>query len=118
MAGRRIAIFGLPVVAAGGYYFYAAGGDSKVAQKKAERLSLGNHKILELYRLIANYRRCRKRQSVIERPERLLRGSEEARRRMGTGRGLQDRSHRMLACLPAFRFALLFQLTRKPHIGG
>ena len=44
MAGRRIAIIGLPVVAAGGYYFYAAGGDSKVAQKKAERLSFGGHK--------------------------------------------------------------------------
>lgn len=38
MAGRRIAYVGLPVAAIGGYYFYAAGGDSKVAQKKAERL--------------------------------------------------------------------------------
>ncbi|CAF9937035.1 hypothetical protein IMSHALPRED_010993 [Imshaugia aleurites] len=36
MAGRRIAIVGIPVAAIGGYYFYAAGGDSKVAQKKAE----------------------------------------------------------------------------------
>lgn len=44
MAGRRIAYVGLPVVAIGGYYFYAAGGDSKVAQKKAERLFTDNHK--------------------------------------------------------------------------
>lgn len=44
MAGRRIAYVGLPVVAIGGYYFYAAGGDSKVAQKKAERRFTGNHK--------------------------------------------------------------------------
>lgn len=44
MAGRRIAIVGIPVAAIGGYYFYAAGGDSKVAQKKAERLSTGNDK--------------------------------------------------------------------------
>ena len=44
MAGRRIAYVALPVAAAGGYYFYAAGGDSKVAQKKAERLSIGTHK--------------------------------------------------------------------------
>lgn len=43
MAGRRIAYIGLPVAAIGGYYLYAAGGDSKVAQKKAERLSTGNH---------------------------------------------------------------------------
>ena len=57
MAGRRIAIFGLPVVAVGGYYFYAAGGDSKVAQKKAERSSFGGHKKFELYRLTPNYRR-------------------------------------------------------------
>ena len=44
MAGRRIAYIGLPVAAVGGYYLYAAGGDSKVAQKKAERLFTGNHK--------------------------------------------------------------------------
>lgn len=44
MAGRRIAYIGLPVAAVGGYYLYAAGGDSKVAQKKAERLSTGNRK--------------------------------------------------------------------------
>ena len=56
MAGRRIAIIGLPVVAVGGYYFYAAGGDSKVAQKKAERLFFGDHKEFELYRLTLNYR--------------------------------------------------------------
>ena len=42
MAGRRIAYIGLPVAAVGGYYLYAAGGDTKVAQKKAERLSTGN----------------------------------------------------------------------------
>lgn len=44
MAGRRIAYVGLPVAAIGGYYFYAAGGDSKVAQKKAERLFTDNRK--------------------------------------------------------------------------
>lgn len=44
MSGRRIAYVGVPVVAIGGYYFYAAGGDTKVAQKKAERLSTGDHK--------------------------------------------------------------------------
>ena len=43
MAGRRVAYIGLPVAAIGGYYLYAAGGDSKVAQKKAERLSTDNH---------------------------------------------------------------------------
>ena len=44
MAGRRIAYIGLPVAALGGYYLYAAGGDSEVAQKKAERWFTGNHK--------------------------------------------------------------------------
>lgn len=44
MAGRRVAYIGLPVAAIGGYYLYAAGGDSKVAQKKAERLSTSNPK--------------------------------------------------------------------------
>ena len=56
MAGRRIAYVALPVAAAGGYYFYAAGGDSKVAQKKAERLSIGTLKesfeLPSLYELI------------------------------------------------------------------
>ncbi|KAF6229715.1 hypothetical protein HO173_011362 [Letharia columbiana] len=36
MAGRRIVYVGLPVAAIGGYYLYAAGGEPKVAQKKAE----------------------------------------------------------------------------------
>ena len=43
MAGRRIAYVAVPVAAVGGYYFYAAGGDSKVAQKKAERSCIGAH---------------------------------------------------------------------------
>ena len=41
MAGRRITYIGVPLAAIGGYYFYAAGGDSKVAQKKAERSFTG-----------------------------------------------------------------------------
>ena len=39
MAGLRRAMYiGLPLAAIGGYYLSVSGGDTKVAQKKAERL--------------------------------------------------------------------------------
>jgi len=38
MSRRAILGVGIPLLGAGGYYFYSAGGDSKVAQKKAERI--------------------------------------------------------------------------------
>ena len=36
---RRTMYIGLPLAAVGGYYLSVSGGDTKVAQKKAERLS-------------------------------------------------------------------------------
>ncbi len=38
MSRRAIYAVAIPVVGAGGYYLYSAGGDTKVAQKKAERI--------------------------------------------------------------------------------
>ena len=37
MSRRGVTILGLTVVGAGGYYLYTAGGDPKLAEKKAER---------------------------------------------------------------------------------
>lgn len=36
MSGRFVKVGGAALVAGAGYYFYQAGGDPKVAQKKAE----------------------------------------------------------------------------------
>ena len=47
MAGLRRAMYiGVPLAAIGGYYLAVSGGDTKVAQKKAERLSTDHHKDL------------------------------------------------------------------------
>lgn len=39
MSRRAIYAVGIPLLGAGGYYLYTAGGDTKVAQKKAERMN-------------------------------------------------------------------------------
>ena len=42
-AVRRVMYIGLPLAAIGGYYLSVSGGDTKVAQKKAERLFTDSH---------------------------------------------------------------------------